>query len=33
MITLHTSKGDIRLALTPELTPFTVANFITLAEQ
>ena len=31
-ITLTTSKGDIRLMLTPEHTPMTVANFVALAQ-
>ena len=31
-VTLHTSQGDIDLILTPEQTPYTVANFVTLAE-
>lgn len=30
-VTLHTTKGDIRLILEQEKTPFTVANFVTLA--
>ena len=30
--TLHTSKGDIRLKLFADKTPYTVANFVTLAE-
>ena len=29
---IKTSQGDINLTLTPEHTPFTVVNFITLAE-
>lgn len=32
-ITLHTSKGPIRLILESEKTPFTVCNFVTLAQE
>ena len=32
-VTLHTSQGDIDLELTPDHTPYTVANFVTLAEE
>lgn len=31
--TIHTSKGPIRLTLESEKTPFTVTNFVTLAQE